>query len=110
MSDKAKLPNISRRGLLKSAATAGGVLLIGFEVPHIAKGEAAKQAVNPFRSWIRIDQSGQVTLLSGRSEMGQGISSALPMVLADELGVDWKDVHVDQAPNDLDLFGDQGTG
>jgi isoquinoline 1-oxidoreductase beta subunit len=111
MKSSAKLKNISRRGLLKSAATAGGVLLIGFEVPRIAKGEAAaKEPVSPFRSWIRIDQSGKVTLLSSRSEMGQGISSALPMILADELGVDWKDVHVEQAPNDSALFGDQGTG
>jgi isoquinoline 1-oxidoreductase beta subunit len=110
MKTPASLTNISRRGLLKSAATAGGILLIGFEVRHIARGQEAKQPVSPFRSWIRIDQTGKVTLLSSRSEMGQGISSALPMILADELGVDWKDVHVEQAPNDPALFGDQGTG
>src|SRR5438270_9220929 len=110
MKTPAKLTNISRRGLLKSAATAGGILLIGFEVRHVAKGQEAKQPVSPFRSWIRIDQTGKVTLLSSRSEMGQGISSALPMILADELGVDWKDVHVEQAPNDPALFGAQGTG
>ena len=59
---------------------------------------------------VRIDGSGLVTLTFRESEMGQGISSALPMVLADELGVDWKDVRVEHAPNDLALFGDQGTG
>ena len=99
----------SRRGLLKSAVGAGAVLLIGFDVSRTAKG-AASAPVSPFRSWIRIDQNGAVTLLSGRSEMGQGISSALPMVLADELGIDWKDVLVEQAPNDAALFGEQGTG
>jgi CO/xanthine dehydrogenase Mo-binding subunit len=101
--------NISRRGLLKAAGT-GAVLLIGFDVPRAAKSAPAAAPVSPFRSWIRLDQSGAVTLLSARSEMGQGISSALPMVLADELGVDWKDVLVEQAPNDAALFGDQGTG
>lgn len=103
---------VSRRGLLKSAAGAGAVLLIGFDVTRVAKADTppAKAPVSPFRSWIRIDQNGTVTLLSARSEMGQGISSALPMVLADELGVDWKDVQVEQAPNDATLFGDQGTG
>jgi isoquinoline 1-oxidoreductase subunit beta len=102
---------LSRRNILKSATTAGAVLLIGFEVPSFAKGASPETAaVNPFRSWIQIDEAGQVILMSGRSEMGQGISSALPMVLADELGVDWKDVRVEQAPNDVARFGDQGTG
>jgi isoquinoline 1-oxidoreductase beta subunit len=100
---------LSRRSLLKAAGT-GAVLVIGFDIPRVVKGETPTAPVSPFRSWIRIDQSGNVALLSGRSEMGQGISSALPMVLADELGVDWKDVLVEQAPNDPKLFGDQGTG
>ena len=101
---------VSRRNILKSAA-AGAVLLIGFDVPRQAKGASGETApVNPFRSWIQIDEAGNVMLLSGRSEMGQGISSALPMVLADELGVDWKDVLIEQAPNDVARFGDQGTG
>ncbi len=99
---------VSRRGLLQTLGT-GAVLLIGFDAPRLLKGEDKAPVVSPFRSWIRIDQSGAVTLLSGRSEMGQGISSALPMVLADELGVDWKDVVVEKAPNDPE-YGDQGTG
>jgi isoquinoline 1-oxidoreductase beta subunit len=77
----------------------------------VAKGDdKAAAPVNPLKSWVRIDQSGTVTLMSARSEMGQGISSALPMVLAEELGMDWKDVLVEQAPNDTALFGDAGTG
>jgi isoquinoline 1-oxidoreductase beta subunit len=103
---------LSRRSILKSAATAGAVLLVGFDVPRAAKAAAPEEnpPANPLRSWIQIDSAGQVTLMSGRSEMGQGISSALPMVLADELGVDWKSVRVEQAPNDVPRFGDQGTG
>src|ERR1700733_10024337 len=112
---------LSRRSVLKTTGAAGAVLLVGFNAAKAAtkveeqdEKDAAKpqekKAVNPFRSWVRIDQSGQVTLLSGRSEMGQGISSALPMVLAEELCVDWRDIKVEQAPNNPELFGEQGTG
>lgn len=107
MIDSAEL-TVSRRGLLKTLGGAA-VLLIGFDLPKRIKADVPALA-SPFRSWIRIDQSGVVTLLSSKSEMGQGISSALPMVLADELGVDWNAIHVEQAPNDPALFGDQGTG
>jgi len=102
---------LSRRTLLKTAATGGAALVLGFEVvPRLQGKAAAKEAVSPFRSWIRIDQTGAVTLFSGRSEMGQGISTALPMVLAEELGCDWKDVVIEQAPVDVALYGESGTG
>jgi len=111
---------LSRRSVLKTTGAAGAVLLVGFNATAATKVEEQdekdaakpqeKKAGSPFRSWVRIDQSGQVTLLSGRSEMGQGISSALPMVLAEELCVDWRDVKVEQAPNNPELFGEQGTG
>lgn len=100
----------SRRTVLKSTAAAGAVLLIGFDVSQPAKGAPIKKVVNPLRSWVQIDQAGKVTILFSHSEMGQGISSALPLALADELGVDWKTVHVTQAPNDPSTFGFQGTG
>jgi isoquinoline 1-oxidoreductase beta subunit len=104
------MEGISRRGILKSAAIAGAALVIGFDVSQKARGANEKAPVNPLRSWIQIDAGGQVTIFSGRSEMGQGISTALPMVLAEELGVDWKIVKVEQAPTDSALFGNQGTG
>ncbi|MGA7411907.1 MAG: molybdopterin cofactor-binding domain-containing protein, partial [Bryobacteraceae bacterium] len=104
------MEGISRRGILKSAAIAGAALVIAFDVPQKARGANEKAPLNPLRSWIRIDTHGEVTILSGRSEMGQGISTALPMVLAEELGVDWKNVKVVQAPTDSAVFGNQGTG
>ena len=103
-------PATSRRTILKSAATAGAVLLIGFDVPQVVKGDPTKKAANPLRSWVQIDESGTVTILFAHSEMGQGISSALPLALADELGVDWNAVRIEQAPNDPAVFGNQGTG
>ena len=105
---------LTRRTLLKTTlqagATAGAALVVGFEVPR-AKGasEPEKPAVNPLSAWVKIDQSGAVTLIYSKSEMGQGVATSLPMILADELGVDWKAVHVEHAPVTPE-YGDQGTG
>jgi isoquinoline 1-oxidoreductase beta subunit len=104
---------LTRRTLLKSTVqsglAAGTALVIGFEVPKVAKGAPEKAIANPIKAWLRIDQSGLVTLTYSRSEMGQGISTALPMILAEELGIDWKDVQVEHASSDQS-YGDQGTG
>jgi isoquinoline 1-oxidoreductase beta subunit len=99
---------VTRRGLLKSAAGAGGTLVIAFETRQKMKG-AAKAAVNPVKAWIKIDQNGTVTLAYNKSEMGQGVSTALPMLLAEELALDWKDVEIEHAPLDPEHEG-QGTG
>ncbi len=105
---------LTRRKLLRTAAqaatTAGAALVIGFEVPRIVKAEPEKKPVNPLQAWVRVDANGVVTLMCSKSEMGQGISTALPMILADELDVPWKDVRVEQAITDPLLYGDQGTG
>ena len=101
---------ISRRTALKATlqTAAGAALVIGFEVPRT---EAAneKPVVNPLTSWIKIDAQGKITLSYSKSEMGQGISTSLPMILAEELGADWTDVRVEHAPTDR-AFGPQGTG
>ena len=106
----APVSDLSRRNILKSGLSAGAALLIGFDfVPKQAKADTAKPAVNPVKAWMRIDSNGDVTLLYSKSEMGQGISSALPMILADELELDWERVRVEHAPSTAD-YGDQGTG
>ena len=105
---------LSRRALLKQSTQAAGAataaLIIGFEVPSVAKAALETKVVNPFQAWIRLDSNGIVTLTCSKSEMGQGISTALPMILADELGVEWKNVRVEQALTNAAVFGDQGTG
>ncbi len=102
----------TRREVLKSAAIASAALVIPFEIARADDASAGKtqKDVSPFQSWVRIEPTGRITILSSRSEMGQGISTALPMVLAEELEVDWKSVSVEQAPTDTRLFGSQGTG
>ncbi len=101
---------ISRRAALKTTlqTAAGATLVIGIDVPR-AKAANEKPLVNPLTSWIKIDSQGRITLSYSKSEMGQGISTSLPMILAEELGADWKDVHVEHAPMDR-AFGPQGTG
>ncbi|MBV9762996.1 MAG: xanthine dehydrogenase family protein molybdopterin-binding subunit [Acidobacteriaceae bacterium] len=104
-----RMGEMSRRGLLRSASSFGAALVIAFEIPREAKGEPAKPPFGPVRAWIRIDSVGTVTLFYHKSEMGQGISTALPMVLAEELGLDWKNVNVEHADLDPD-HQNQGTG
>jgi isoquinoline 1-oxidoreductase subunit beta len=106
--------SLTRRTLLKSTlqsgVAAGVALVIGFEVPKVAKAAPEKPpAPNPLKAWLKIDQNGSVTLTYSRSEMGQGVSTSLPMILAEELGVDWQDVRVEHASSDQ-AYGDQGTG
>ena len=101
---------ISRRTALKATlqTATGAALVIGFDVQRAPAAET-KPVVNPLTSWIKIDSQGAITLSYSKSEMGQGISTSLPMILAEELGADWKDVRVEHAPVE-GAFGPQGTG
>ena len=110
----------SRRTLL-TGGLAGGFLL-AFHVPmaraaaaNVAEGmppEAGSFAPNAF---IRIDRAGKVTLIIPQVEMGQGVFTALPMIIAEELDADWNNVHVEAAPPNEKLYanpmlGVQATG
>src|SRR6516162_7890066 len=102
-----------RREFLKTAAAGGAVLLVGFHLPARAADDPAqaqeKPVVNPFNAWVKITPDNKVTLVLGKSEMGQGVMTSLPMILAEELCVDWKQVSVEQAPTDPKIY-DLGTG
>jgi isoquinoline 1-oxidoreductase beta subunit len=101
----------SRRAFLQT----GGALVVAFTLP--ATGRAAtKAAAGPFKpnAWVRIAADNRVTVICGSSEMGQGVLTAIPMLLAEELDADWKLVGVEQAPVDQaynnPAFGMQATG
>src|SRR5712664_2091516 len=106
-------PVVNRRDFLKTGAAGGVALVVGFHLsPHAFAHQAAEQekkTPNPFDAWVRITPDNNVTLILGKSEMGQGIMTALPMILAEELCVDWKQVKVQQAPTNPKIY-DLGTG
>ena len=101
----------SRRGFLKgSGATA---LVIGFTLPAAGRVEAAAAAFQP-NAWLRITPDNKVTVQCGSAEMGQGVLTSIPMLVAEELDADWRLVRVEQAPVDKafanPMFGMQATG
>src|SRR6266403_4446514 len=104
---------VNRRDFLKTATAGGVALVIGFHLSPRAFADQAegqeKKPPNPFDAWVRITPDNRVTLILGKSEMGQGIMTALPMILAEELCVDWKNVKVEQAPTNPKIY-DLGTG
>ncbi len=106
-------PVVNRRDFLKTGAAGGAALVIGFHLsPNAFADQAADQeekTPNPFDAWVRVTPDNRVTLILGKSEMGQGIMTALPMILAEELCLDWKNVKVQQAPTNPKIY-DLGTG
>ena len=113
--------DFSRRDFVKAAAVAGAGLTLAIYLPGCGRGETvAKAAGAPAtptflpNAWLRIGPDGYVTILVDRSEMGQGVDTSLPMLLAEELDADWKRVRVEHAPAGEEyvnpMFGIQGTG
>lgn len=103
--------NTSRRGFLAT----GGALVVGFALPTTGRAAAAASAkAVPMSAWLRIAPDNTVTVLCGSAEMGQGVLTAIPMMLAEELDADWKRVRVEQSPVDKaydnPMFGMQATG
>ena len=105
---------VNRRSFLKLSALAGGGLALGyfFRPDGPARGEVASPAANAgFRpsAFLRIGVDGTVTIQSARPEMGQGVRTSLPMIVAEELGADWRRVAVESAPLDP-VYGGQAAG
>src|ERR1700732_5182521 len=99
---------LSRRGFLAAGAAAGAGLVIGFYLPHGNSSSSAKDTFAP-NAYLKIAPDGKITIVVARSEMGQGVRTSLPMILAEELEADWKQIAIEQAGAST-LFGDQTTG
>src|SRR5437773_128636 len=102
---------VNRREFLKTGAAAGASLVIGLYLPTFDPSAShAPAAREPFKpnAWIEIRPDGAVTIWTGRSEMGQGVRTAMPMIVAEELEADWTRVRVAQADADP-AYGDQFT-
>ena len=106
--------NESRRDFLKSSAAMGGGLVIGFVLPGGARFAEAATAVFQPNAFIRITPDNVVTVVVGLSEMGQGVLTAIPMLVAEELEADWGKITIEQAPADPafanPIFKVQATG
>jgi isoquinoline 1-oxidoreductase beta subunit len=102
---------ITRRRFLGTGFAGSAALVVGFYIPAdlVAQNQETPRP-NPFNAWVRITPDGQVTLTLAKSEMGQGVMTALPMILAEELDADWSQIRVIAADLDPAKFGDQGTG
>jgi isoquinoline 1-oxidoreductase beta subunit len=106
--------DVSRRRFLSVSAAVGGGLLIGFTAGPVinAAGAAEKAAKTPFapNAFIRIDPNGQITLIMPYVEMGQGTYTSIPMLIAEELEVDLKQVQLEHAPPNEKLYGNPLLG
>ena len=105
----------SRRHFLKTSAAATGGLLIGFNwvgcKPDVAPVEVMKAIPTSwadFDAYIKIGDTGLVSILSQNPEIGQNIKTSMPMIVAEELDVAWKDVIVEQAPLNTEWYERQG--
>jgi isoquinoline 1-oxidoreductase beta subunit len=106
----------SRRAFLRAGAAVGGGLLLEFSVaaalpgalraaPAISAGPAAT-----LNAYVRISSEGRVTIMSKNPEIGQGIKTMLPMLIAEELDVEWRHVRIEQALSDPERYGRQIAG
>jgi isoquinoline 1-oxidoreductase beta subunit len=119
---------VGRRFFLSASLTAGAVFVVGctpeqVPPPHVApppsttaKADTPPAAAPTFSSgpWIRIAPDGVVTVVVDKSEMGQGVETSIPMLVAEELDADWAKIQIEFAPVAPEyknrMFGSQGTG
>ncbi|OIN61029.1 xanthine dehydrogenase family protein molybdopterin-binding subunit [Arsenicibacter rosenii] len=108
--------NISRRSFLTSSALAGGGLMLSFSWLTEARAAGKTEALNLANQWteltgyIRITPDNVIKIMVPNPEFGQNVMTSLPMMVAEELDADWKNVVVEMAPHDNLKFGSQFTG
>ena len=111
-----KKDNFSRRNFLKTSVLASGGMLIGFNLITACKAEAkmpvdiASLNFNDFNAFIKISDEGYVTIFSPNPEIGQGVKTSMPMIIAEELDVEWKNVTVAQGILDTENYTRQVAG
>ena len=105
---------VDRRSFLRVTALAGGGILLGsyLDVLDTGRASAATSGAPGFEpnAFIRMTPDGIVTIIAKNPEIGQGVKTMLPMIIADELDVDWANVRVEQASLDTTKFQNQGAG
>jgi isoquinoline 1-oxidoreductase beta subunit len=105
-----------RRSFIKSSVLAGGGMLLGFSWLASSCGTDAPKGLTLPDEWfeingfLKIGENGVVTIMSPNPEIGQNVKTSMPMIVAEELDVDWKNVIVEQAPLNTDIFTRQLAG
>ncbi|MBB2917490.1 xanthine dehydrogenase family protein molybdopterin-binding subunit [Cupriavidus alkaliphilus] len=92
----------SRRRFLQAAGAIPAALVLGFHLPLAKAAEARAPARDPddVNAWLRIDADGGVTIMVPSAELGQGVMTSAPMLIAEELECDWRQVRAELAPTD----------
>ena len=106
---------IGRRAFIRNTGLAGGGLVLGFNWLASCKMTPEEVASLPeewydLNGFLKVGDNGMVTIMSPNPEIGQNVKTAMPMIVAEELDVAWKDVIVEQAPLNTDIFTRQLAG
>jgi isoquinoline 1-oxidoreductase beta subunit len=100
---------LDRRTFMKLTGLAGGGLLLGFQVGDVQAAGAPAADFVP-NAFLRISPRGSILIYSKGPEIGQGIKTAFPLIIAEELDARWSDVVVEQAPVNPAVYGRQSAG
>ncbi len=116
MSQQENNYKFSRRNFLRTSALASGGIIIGFNLftackPNVTPSiDIENLNYNDFNAFIKISEEGYATIYSPNPEIGQGVKTSMPMIIAEELDIDWDKVHVAQAPLDTKNYQRQLAG
>jgi isoquinoline 1-oxidoreductase beta subunit len=102
---------ISRRAFLQASTLATGGFALGLYLPNRSTATVTQPSASAqLNAFVRIGSDGRITIFAHNPEIGQGIKTSLPMVVAEELGARWSDVEVLQSPIDEKTFGRHYVG
>ena len=107
----------NRRSFLQVSGAAGGGMILGFSwlasctpLPNAEVGITMPESWMEINAFLKIGENGVVTIMSPNPEIGQGVKTSMPMLIAEELDIDWKKVVVSQAGFDLSKYKRQLAG
>src|ERR1700689_5494504 len=101
----------SRRAFLRAGVAVGGGLLLEFSLPAVLNARAnASGSPRTLNAFVQISNDGAVSIVSKNPEIGQVLKTMMPMLIAEDLDVNWDDVQIEQARRDPNKYGVQFAG